>query len=437
MLVIALAATVLITSCGDEGEIITVDTFEVEADEILSGVLSAQTLSASKTYKLDGIVSIESGELVIEAGTKIYGKIGSALVIGKGATINAVGTASNPIVMTSALLSGLRSTGDWAGLVIVGNSATGGVKSPVEGFPSSSGALVQFGSDAGITTDGAGSGTLSYVRIEYAGYELTPNNEINSLTLGGVVGSGTTIDHIHIHKAKDDGMEVFGGDADITYMVFTQTQDDDIDLDDSFSGSLQYGIVWRNAKVTDQSGSSGVESGDKGTQAYSLSNVTFFGPLMQTDDYAGINYGVQLKGDSDISFDDNIFVGWPTVTEGEKAGEFGSGGDASTMINSFDNNWIVGGGDEASEQGESDHFYGMETNNADVDGYKTFFGTSADLTDYSFAGFNTIADITPVVASRIDGVDPSYNVAAAGATVGTAWNYTSGWILFDDSSVDY
>lgn len=425
-LAIAVAVVAVLSSCGgDEPKTIIEETFEVVADVELSGTITAQTLTSDKTYKLLDIVSIESGELTIEAGTVIYGAEASALVIGKGATINAVGTASNPIIMTSAKLPELRATGDWGGLVIVGNSSIGGIKSPVEGFPSGTGSLIEFGSTVSAT-DGAGSGTVQYMRIEYAGYELTPNNEINSLTLGGVVGTGTTIDHVHIHKAKDDGMEIFGGDVDFKYMVYTQTQDDDIDLDDSFSGSVQYGIVWRNAKVTDQSGSSGVESGDKGTQAYTLTNVTFFGPHMQSGDVAGINYGIQLKGGSACTIDDNIWVGWPEVTEGEKANEFNAGGVASTALVSFDNNYIVGGSADASEQGESDHFYTMNTTSAAKDGYLTFFNTSnAALKNYSFAGFSTVSDITPA------------SVTDAGATVGTAWNYTSGWILFDDTSVDY
>ncbi len=440
-LISAMLAVIVLSSCGgEETTTIIEEVFEVDADVELSGTISAQTLTADKTYKLLDIVSITSGELEIEAGTVIYGAEGSALVIGKGATIDAVGTASNPIIMTSAKLPDLRATGDWAGLVIVGNSATGGIKSPVEGFPSSAGSLVQFGSDAGITTDGAGSGTVSYVRIEYAGFELTPNNEINSLTLGGVVGEGTTIDHVHIHAAKDDGVEAFGGDVDLTYMVFTQTQDDDYDLDDSYSGNVQYGIVWRNAKVTDQSGSSGLESGDKGTQAYSLSNVTFLGPLMQSGDVAGINYGVQLKGASAVSIDNNIFIGWPEVTEGEKDNEFGAEGVESTALVSFDNNWIVGGFEGDSEQGESDHFYSMQTDYASEGGYTTLFGSTSGVDDYSFAAFSAVAAITPTLPARTDGIiieGPSFDLSAAGATVGTGWNYTSGWILFDDTSVDY
>ena len=417
-------------SSDDGGTLPVIDDGLVDTDATLTGEIAAQKLTADQTYMLDGIVSITSGELEIAAGTVIYGKPGSALVIGKDATIKAIGTSSNPIIFTSGQLAENRATGDWAGLVVVGKATSADRKSPVEGFPSTSGTLVKFGPAAatedGFTIDDShSSGTLSYIRIEYAGYELTPNNEINSLTLAGV-GSGTVIDHIHIHASKDDAVEIFGGNATISYIVTTQTQDDDIDLDDGYFGTMQYGLVWRNAKITDQSGSSGLESGDKGDQAYTLSNFTFFGPLMQSDDYAGINYGVQLKGTSKVTLTNNIWVGWPTVTEGEKDAEFGT-----TMPNAdltFSGNYMVGGAEgEDSETGEASaqHSDGIDGTHATDGGYMTVFPASpSSLTGYSFSGY-TAANITPM-----SGI-------TAGATAGTDWNFDAGWILKDPASVSY
>ena len=49
--------------------------------------------------------------------------------------------------------------------------------------------------------DNDNSGTLQYIRIEYAGYGFQPDKEINSLTMAAV-GSGTTIDHIQVSLWK-------------------------------------------------------------------------------------------------------------------------------------------------------------------------------------------------------------------------------------------
>ncbi len=429
---------VTIVSCSDEDP--QPDTggngFEVETDVTLSGTISAQTLTADKTYALDGIVSIVTGELKIEAGTKIYGKEGSTLVIGKDATINAVGTATNPIIFTSSKLANLRATGDWAGIVIVGKAHTAGRKSPVEGFPDSAGDLVEFGTSwmaaNNVTADDAhNSGKFQYVRIEYAGYELTPNNEINSLTLAGV-GSGTTIDHIQIVHAKDDAVEIFGGKPTVKYYISGQTQDDDVDLDDGFRGVMQYGLVWKNAKVSDASGSSGIESGDKTSddykQGYTLSNFTFFGPTMNASkDFAGFIAGVQLKGThTGASITDCIFAGWEEGTEGEKEGEFFGAGEAGKNTGLTFTGNVFAGGQAAGEYGEATEYQAdNDVTNLAADGYQTIFPNAGTSLEGQWSGFTANA------------ITPSANYSTKGATAGTDWNLSSGWVIFDLSNVSY
>ncbi len=112
----------------------------------------------------------------------------------------------------------------------------------------------------GATPDDAdNSGTLQYVRIEYAGYAYQPDKEVNSLTMAAV-GSGTTIDHIQVIYAKDDAYEWFGGTVNCKYLIAYKTQDDDFDSDNGFSGSVQFGLIVRDSLIADISKSESFES---------------------------------------------------------------------------------------------------------------------------------------------------------------------------------
>jgi hypothetical protein len=85
------------------------------------------------------------------------------------------------------------------------------------------------------------SGTMKYVQIRYSGYVLSGNSELQALTLGGV-GSATVIDHIQSHNSSDDAFEIFGGRVGLRYLVLTGADDDNIDVDTGWKGTLQYVI---------------------------------------------------------------------------------------------------------------------------------------------------------------------------------------------------
>src|SRR5262249_7456948 len=125
----------------------------------------------------------------------------------------AEGTRQAPIVFTSGQPVGTRESGDWGGVILLGNAPIN-VKNGtnnIEGFPNSPD-TVYGGNDPQHNC-----GSLKFVRIEYAGYELSKDNEINGLTLGGC-GKQTKLDFIQIHKGADDGVECFGGNADIKHL---------------------------------------------------------------------------------------------------------------------------------------------------------------------------------------------------------------------------
>ena len=63
------------------------------------------TWTADKTYKLTGLIYVRNNAtLTIQAGTLVkgvYTSSGTALIVAKGAKLNAIGTAAAPIVFTS------------------------------------------------------------------------------------------------------------------------------------------------------------------------------------------------------------------------------------------------------------------------------------------------------------------------------------------------
>lgn len=206
---------------------------------VLSGTLSGvRTLSADSAYLLRGIVTVDSGSvLTIPAGTVIMGDYDtqpSALYVAVGGRIEALGTAAHPIVFTSSRPAGQRQPGDWAGVMINGRAQCNFTTQPCL----SEGIQRPFGGE--VNDDD--SGTLAYVRIEYAGYEVSFGNEMNGLTLNGV-GSGTDIHHIQVHRGLDDGIEWFGGAVDVKYAIVTGASDDSFDFSSGWIGRGQFWIV--------------------------------------------------------------------------------------------------------------------------------------------------------------------------------------------------
>ena len=178
------------------------------------------------------------------------------LVINRGGKIMAEGTAEKPIVFTSKLGAGERSRGDWGGIILLGkapiNQATANIEGLSQPFP------------YGGTDEHDNSGVMKYVRIEYAGIALSPGNETNGLTFGGV-GDGTTIDYIQSSYGGDDAFEWFGGSVNCKHLISLGAWDDDIDTDFGFHGNIQFAAAFRERGLADESQSNGFECDNDGT----------------------------------------------------------------------------------------------------------------------------------------------------------------------------
>lgn len=219
--------------------------------DIRGTITANMTFKKDFVYRLRGYVYvINNSTLTIEAGTKIVSSKDSAgvLVVTPDSKIIADGTASNPIVFTSAETT--PAPGDFGGVVIAGNAKFNANHSVMEG-----GLDVKYAGFGG-NNDADNSGILRYVRIEYAGKAVNPGDEVNGLSLYGV-GSGTTIDYVQISRGYDDAIEIFGGAVNVKHIVLYNNADDDFDFDDGYRGMIQYGISLRDPAYTDPKGTTG------------------------------------------------------------------------------------------------------------------------------------------------------------------------------------
>jgi hypothetical protein len=316
---------------------------------VLEGTISADmTLSANTEYLLKKQVFVASGvTLTIPAGTIIKGEKATqaTLIVKPGGKLVANGTAASPVVFTSNQAVGERDKGDWGGIVILGNAYVNQSNPPsVEGI-SPTQTYGTVGTDPSVNAT-ENSGTLTYVRIEYGGIELSPNNETNSLTLGGV-GSGTTISNVQASFGGDDGFEWFGGTVDAKYLVSFGMWDDDFDTDFGWRGRVQYGLAVRYQSFADQSGSNAFESDNQagdgkiagkcddagsytGCTQGVFSNITVLGPR---DFNGGLGSGtssrtvsgsyqnaMHIRRQSMLSIRNSFFAGFPTGLRIDDAG---------------------------------------------------------------------------------------------------------------------
>jgi hypothetical protein len=217
--------------------------------EVTQDITTSTTWTKNNTYLLKGFIHVLNGAtLTIEAGTKILGDfntLGSSLFILRGATINAVGTAAEPIVFTSSQPVGQRRSGDWGGLIIVGNATLNrtGVDIELEGTntdtrqPPVSGTNYSVKYNGG-TNDTDDSGELRYVRVEFAGFAPSQNAELNSFTFAAV-GSGTRLSNLQALAGLDDSFEWFGGTVSASNLVSYDAGDDHFDMSEGFRGRLQ------------------------------------------------------------------------------------------------------------------------------------------------------------------------------------------------------
>ena len=231
----------------------------VQAATLSGDITDSRTLYADTVYTLNGYVKVQNGAtLTIQAGTKIVGDpaVGaSSLWILRGAKIVAIGTAAAPIVFTSGRALGERKPGDWGGIVIIGNGIINRTGSPI----------LTEGPDAenyaGGTDNADSSGVLRYVRIEFAGFDVSngAGQELNSLSMYAV-GSRTKLEYVQSMAGLDDSFEWWGGAVQGRYLLSYESGDDHFDWSEGFQGKLQYIVAFQTQRLQPAPGTGTVSS---------------------------------------------------------------------------------------------------------------------------------------------------------------------------------
>jgi hypothetical protein len=306
---LTMAATMLMFSCTEDEDPTPGTSEPTEQDDIVvtENITADETWTSGNIYILAGRISVESGAtLTIEPGVIVKGEAGTganatALVVARGATLNANGTAEEPIIFTSAAdriepgqnvspnldesISGL-----WGGVIILGNAPISAkndaTEIQIEGIPTTDINGLYGGSDPADN-----SGTITYISIRHGGTNIGEGNEINGLTLGGV-GSGTTISNVEVVANADDGIEWFGGTVDVSGVLIWNSNDDGLDTDQDWQGTCSDFVI-----VTPQGGSAFELDGPEGT-----------GKVNGDMGYHTFNNGVVYAGDvidHVVDWDDN------------------------------------------------------------------------------------------------------------------------------------
>jgi hypothetical protein len=221
-------------------------------EDLPSAITESRTLSNEKAYRIKGIVSVRNNAILsIMPGTFVIGQPGSqppsVLLITTAGKLVANGTRSRPIIFTSSQPVGSRVRGDWGGLILLGkaplNDASGALS--IEGLPELD--ETKYG---GKDSD-HNCGYLRYVRVEFAGALLRPNEETNGITWGAC-GNGTVGEFLQSHYGLDDNFEWFGGNNSAKYLVSTYPADDHIDVQIGYSGSVQHVVAVANDDLSNR-----------------------------------------------------------------------------------------------------------------------------------------------------------------------------------------
>jgi hypothetical protein len=453
---LALASMLFVAvACGDDTKTSTTPTKPTTTETIDGSSISitANTRwTADKKYLLKGFVRVKAGAtLTIDPGAIILGdkQTTGTLVVERGAKINAEGTATRPIVFTSAQPKGSRTYGDWGGIVILGNAPTNKPTTTIiEGVANA---------PYGGTDANDNSGVLKYVRIEFSGVAITPNNEINGLTMGGV-GAGTKIEYVQVSYCGDDSFEWFGGNVNAKYLIAHRGWDDDFDTDFGFSGNVQYGLVVRDPNVADVSQSNGFEADNDNPATEStprssatFSNVTLIGPLDRGVATINAQYGraAHLRRNTRQAIFNSILSGYPvgihvdgTITQADAiAGNLTVENTTLAAMTTNIGNYVVSGGQiniTPAATNIQEWFNNTTRRNNTVTNLSSVGVSSVNMA-------NPMTTLLPTSNSPLLTGATFTNPRISGAffdkvnfrgAFGTT-NWTTGWANFDPQNTDY
>ena len=181
-------------------------------------VSADMTLRSDTLYYLLHQLFVRDGAtLTIEPGTVVHAwGPRTAIVVEQGGRIVAEGTREAPVVLTCSLPVGRREPGCWGGVRILGRAPVTRLEGRVPGVTPPE-RPTYGGSDPHDS-----SGTMRYVRVEFAGAGGEPGAPAPAVGLYGA-GDGTVLDHVQARASLGDGLAFSGGAAACDHCVASES----------------------------------------------------------------------------------------------------------------------------------------------------------------------------------------------------------------------
>jgi len=267
-----------------QGSLVVGQNYSNDADMVAAGISQGG----------DGaVLTIVAGQTLAFQSSDDY------LVVNRGSQIQAVGTAVNPITITSVSDAidgtvGAEDVSQWGGMIINGFGVTNkcsytGTRSVDLALASECHVAAEGKAGAGQTNyggnnDADNSGTLEYFIVKHTGALVDVGNELNGIAFDAV-GSGTSVNYLEAYSTYDDGVEMFGGAVDINHYLALYVRDDSIDIDEGYIGTFDYALVIQS----ESDGNRCVES--DGIGSYSSKDQTFIDDMIAR----GLNSSATIK----------------------------------------------------------------------------------------------------------------------------------------------
>ncbi|MBN1653462.1 MAG: hypothetical protein JXA30_06765 [Deltaproteobacteria bacterium] len=420
---------------------------DCDDEEIIDEDISQDTTWECPVYLLQGkIYVVDDAVLTIEPGVQVLGDTSgteeAALIVTRGARLEAIGTADDPIVFSSGNPEGARSTGDWAGVALLGSASINSGSCIEDGDTSTADTCEQPGfiegrlegidvaddrGRFGGSDDESDCGSLKYARIEFAGAELSPDNELNGLTVAGC-GDQTELSHIQVHRGKDDGIEFFGGNAGMDHVVISGASDDGLDWDLGWQGEVQFLVIHQFAGTGDNAIEADNLGADEDAQPRSnptISNVTMIG----TPDTRGMLLREGTRG----RLRNFIVYGFGSEAVDLAAAEVDLNSEWPGEL-SIENSFFFDNGDYADESGEEDDDGGFSEEEAiEASARSNTIGIDPEFGSLS----ETSPDYIPANEELSDQAVPGFGdktATYAGAfEPNSSDDWTEGWTAFPEN----
>ncbi len=312
------------TACSKKNEVVVTPPPVPRVVEALPITINSDlSLDANKDYTLTGHVYVKNNAtLTIPAGVTIYAtktddrSNKSSLIITRGSKLVVNGTADKPVVFTSAAAT--KAPGDWGAIIILGNAPTN------VGVGNAEGLTVSEDTKYGGNLSNDNSGSIKYLRVEYAGgINAAAEEEWNIDKVSGLsllsVGSGTTVDHVMVSHSRDDGFQFVGGTVNATHLIAYNNGDDDFDFDHGYTGKMQYIISYRSQlHSTHALRANAMESYNDKFPTTNIpltrpviSNMTIVGPQGMETTPTNLNQSIYIRKGTRFVLENSIIAEYP------------------------------------------------------------------------------------------------------------------------------